>query len=239
MRRDLLFDLDQTLLDFHASERIALKMVMEEKGLGFSEERCEFFKRTNKGLWLRFEKDEITKKELFDSRFRRLFEECGCDTRGMDMLRINDDFISFMSENGVLMEGALGFLRRLREDIPSARIYIITNGVERNALGRINSTGLSGFTERVFVSETLGASKPSEEYFRKVIDAVGDPKESCLVIGDSLTSDMLGARNAGLKSCWFMPEGDAEKAVKEYDIDYTAGTFDELYEVIKRWTAGD
>ena len=235
MHCDLLFDLDQTLLDFHASERLALKAVTEAAGLTFTEERYAFFKKTNKALWLEFEKGLITKSGLFEERFRRLFEECGCSTDGMDLLGINSDFIDCMSRNGVLMEGVPEFLDRLGAGLPEARIYIVTNGVERNAMGRINSTGLSEHLAGVFVSETMGTAKPAREYFEQVIQAIGDPGECCIVIGDSLTSDMLGAQNAGLTSCWFMPQGNISEEVTKYGIDYTASSFDELYGVLKEF----
>ena len=83
MHLNLLFDLDQTLLDFHASEHLALKEVMEANGQDFSEERYHFFKQVNKSLWLEFEKGMITKAELFEKRFRLLLEECGCDKGSM------------------------------------------------------------------------------------------------------------------------------------------------------------
>lgn len=237
MHLNLLFDLDQTLLDFHASEHLALKEVMEANGQDFSEERYRFFKQVNKSLWLEFEKGMITKSELFEKRFRLLFEECGCDTGSMELLKINDSFIDCMSQNGVLMDGALAFLRNIAENIPNARIYIITNGAEHNALGRIASTGLDRYVNKVFISETLGTAKPSREFFDIVKKTIAEPDESFIVIGDSLTSDMLGAQNAGLASCWFMPEGDTAAAVKEYDIDFTASSFDELYDIIKSWPA--
>lgn len=113
MHCNLLFDLDQTLLDFHASEYLALKAVMEKNRQVFSEERYNYFKQANKNLWLEFEKGAITKQELFETRFRLLFEYCGCDTGGMDLLKINSDFIDSMSQNGVLMTGALDFLKKI------------------------------------------------------------------------------------------------------------------------------
>ena len=236
MHHNLLFDLDETLLDFHASERIALKTVTEANGLSFTEERYGYFRQINKSLWLEFEKGNISKPELFEKRFRMLFEKCGCVTGRTDLHGVNEDFIDCMSRSGVLMEGALDLLKRITEELPGARIYIITNGAERNAKGRIASTGLGSFLSGVFVSETIGTAKPLREFFDAVINQIGEPSESCLVIGDSLTSDMLGAKNAGLTSCWFMPEGDTEKAVREYEIDFTASSFDELFKVIaEQW----
>ena len=120
--------------------------------------------------------------------------------------------------------------------MPDARIYIITNGVTRNAMGRIASTGLKDYISKVFVSDPIGVSEPARSYFDAVINDISDPAESYLVIGDSLSSDMLVAKNAGLSSCWFMPEENIEEAMKEYEIDYSASSFEELYEIIKKWS---
>ena len=81
----------------------------------------------------------------------------------------------------------------------------------------------------------MGVSKPSLEYFNIVLEKIKEPKESCIVIGDSLSSDMLGAQNASMASIWFKPEGDIESAVKEYGIDYTADSYDEIINAIKEW----
>lgn len=237
MHHNLLFDLDQTLLDFHASEHLALRNIMERNNLVFTEEYYNFFKNTNKMLWLEFEKGNISKNELFEMRFKRLFEECGCDTDVLDLLKINSDFIDCMSQNGVLMAGALDFLEKITDDLPDARIYIITNGVTRNAMGRIASTGLKEYICQVFVSDAIGVSKPAREYFDAVKNEINEPDDSYIVIGDSLTSDMLGAKNAGLISCWFMPDGNIEDEMREYEINYTASSFDELYEIIRRWAS--
>ena len=237
MHRNLLFDLDQTLLDFHASERLSLKAVMEMNGQEFSEEHYDFFKRVNKDLWLEFEKGSISKPELFETRFGRLFEVCGCALTKEELLKINDDFIDHMSHHGVLMDGVTEFLERVLGEIGGARIYVVTNGVARNALGRIESTGLDKYICEVFVSERLGVSKPAAEFFDIVTEAIGEPKESCIVIGDSLTSDMLGAKNAGIASCWFMPQGDTARAMREYGIGYAASSYDELFEVLMKWSA--
>ncbi len=237
MHRNMLFDLDQTLLDFHASEHVALKLVMEMNDLKFTEKNYDYFKQVNKNLWLEFEKGIISKTELFENRFKLLFEECGCDTGRIDLVKTNNDFIDIMSHNGIPMEGATDFLKNIRNNIPDARIYVVTNGVTRNAVGRISSTGLDDYIAEVFVSEKIGFSKPAPEYFDIVIKTIGDPIESYIVIGDSLTSDMLGAMNSGLTSCWFMPSGDIGQAMREYKIDYCASSFKELFEVLIDWSS--
>ena len=124
----------------------------------------------------------------------------------------------------------------LKDEITDCRIYIITNGATVNAKGRIESTGLNNFIDGLFVSEDMGVSKPAREYFDIVLSKICEPKESCVVIGDSLSSDMLGAKNAGLRSVWFMPVGDVEQACVEYDIDFTAKDFEELLSVLKNFS---
>ena len=236
MHRNLLFDLDQTLLDFHASEYIALGIVLRKNGFSFSDEIYQAFKAVNKSLWLELEKGTITRTELFTKRFLDVFGRCGGNTAGPDPLKVNDDFIRTMSVNGVLMDGALDFVKRIRDGIADARIFIASNGATINARGRIASTGLDRYIDGLFVSEDIGETKPSPAFFDICLKQIGEPRESCIMVGDSLSSDMLGAKNASLKSVWFMPSGDVERAVKEYDIDYCASSFGELYDVLTQWS---
>ena len=235
MHHNFLFDLDQTLLDFHASEYKALGIVLTRHGLSFSDEIYRAFKAYNSSLWLELEKGTITRTELFTKRFLDVFSRCEGDPSGLDPLEVNDEFIRTMSVNGVLMEGALELVKRVKDGIPDARIYIASNGATVNAKGRCASTGLDRYIDDLFISEDMGVTKPAAAFFDICLDRIGEPRESCIMIGDSLSSDMLGAKNASLASVWFMPSGDIGKAMKEYSIDYCAASFDELYGVLKKW----
>ena len=235
MHNNFLFDLDQTLLDFHATEHKALEIVCKNKGLCYSDDLYDEFKAYNKSLWRLLEKGKITRKELFVKRFSFVISKGGGDGLGIDPLALNDEFIGTMAQNGIPMEGAIEFIKRLKTEVKDSRIYIVTNGVTVNAMGRIRSTGLDAYLDDVFVSETLGVNKPAKEYFDICLEKIGEPKESCIVIGDTLSSDMQGAKNAGIASVWFMPEGDISENVKTYGVTYTAASFDELFEVLKKW----
>lgn len=224
------------MLDFHASEYKALGIVLTASGLPFSDEIYQAFKATNKALWLELEKGTVTRRELFIRRFQDVFRRCGGDLSKLDPLAVNDEFIRTMSVNGVLMDGALDFVKKVKEEIPDARIYIASNGATINAKGRIASTGLDRYIDDLFVSEDMGVAKPATEFFDICLKQIGEPKESCIMIGDSLSSDMLGAKNASLASVWFMPSGDVAEAVKAYDIDYCASSFDELCAILKKWS---
>ena len=99
------------------------------------------------------------------------------------------------------------------------------------------STGLDKLIEHLYISEDMGVNKPEKEFYDICLEGIGEPKETCIMVGDSLSSDMLGAKNAGLASVWFMPSGDVDAAVREYDIDYCASNYDELFEVLKKWAS--
>ena len=127
MHHNFLFDLDQTLLDFHASEYKALGIVLRARGLSFSDEIYRAFKAYNQSLWLELEKGRISRTDLFTKRFQDIFTRCEGDTAGLDPLKVNDDFIRTMSVNGVPMYGALEYVRRVKENIPYARIHRLWN----------------------------------------------------------------------------------------------------------------
>ena len=235
--KNFLFDLDQTLLDFHASEKVALEIILRENGLSFSDDIYLAFKAYNKSLWLELEKGTISRNELFILRFQDVFSRCAGDSSHVDPLKVNSEFIKTMSTHGVLMDGALELVKKIKGEIEDARIYVITNGATINAKGRIASTGLHAYIDGLFVSEDMGVTKPAAEYFDMVLGTISQPKESCIVIGDSLSSDMLGAKNADLRSVWFMPQGEIEAAIAKYEIDYLAHNYDELYEALRAWVA--
>ena len=134
------------------------------------------------------------------------------------------------------MKGALEFVQKLKREIPDARIYIASNGATINAEGRIKSTGLDKYIDKIYVSEWMGVAKPSPEFFDMCLEDIAEPKDTCIMIGDSLTSDMLGAKNASITSVWFMPQGDIEGSMKKYEIDYCASSFDDLFEVLRKWS---
>ena len=235
MHHNFLFDLDQTLLDFHASEYKALRIVLESNGLSFSDEIYLAFKAYNKSLWLELEKGTITRPELFTKRFMYIFEQCEGDSSTLDPLMINDGFIRTMSVNGVLMDGALELVKKIKDSIPDARIYIASNGATINAKGRIASTGLDKYIEYLFISEDMGVTKPDAAFFDICFDRIAEPKSSCIMIGDSLSSDMQGAKNASIDSVWFMPAGNIKESMNEYDINYVATSFEELYSILEEW----
>ena len=213
----LLFDADNTLLDFDKAENVALKKVMADYGLSVTEENCKTYSLINDALWKRFEKGEIEKSVIKTTRFKEFFEFMKVE-EGYDPLEVNNTYISYLRDGGYTVEGANELCESLKKK--GYDIYIITNGIALTQARRLELSGLLPSLEDVFVSETIGFQKPKKEYFDYVLRSVKEKdKEKVLVIGDSLSSDIKGAQNAGLDYIWYnhrkeeIPENISAKAI--------------------------
>lgn len=194
----LLFDADNTLYDFDACEKIAFRRALDAAGISYAEGMTETYSEINVGCWKRFERGEITRKELTRLRYALFLERYGI---AFDALALNDLYVGFLSEAAILLPGAEDLIRRLSAE---ASIYIITNGLSRVQHGRFDRSPLTPYVKDVFISEELGANKPDKLYFDRVIARIpGFDRARAVVIGDSLTSDIKGANNAGLHAVWY------------------------------------
>lgn len=225
----LLFDADDTLLDFHKDERQALEKTMKHYGVPITEENIKIYSDINQGMWKQLERGEITKPELKRTRFKKFFEAIGfeCDE---EPLTVNEHYLSLLGEGGNTLEGAVETVKKLYED--GYELYIITNGIAATQAKRLNRSGLLPYINEVFVSETIGYQKPRKEYFDAVLDNIKEKeKEKILVIGDSLTSDIQGAMNAGLPCCWLNRYG--KELSENYEVDFVIEDVREVFGVIK------
>lgn len=200
----LLLDADETIFDFLRGERTSLRRVLADRGLPHDEGVLALYHEINDGLWHAFERKEITKDALKRERFARLARECGFPP-SLDADEINDAYLTLLGESDYLLPGAREFLYNLKNG--GYDLVLITNGVARTQLRRLEKSGLGTQFSHVFISEALGAQKPLRAFFDAVLDAVdeSDPRK-LLVIGDSLASDIQGAVNAGLDCVWYNPK---------------------------------
>lgn len=197
----ILFDADNTLLDFDKAENVGLKKVMELYNLPITDENCRKYSEINAALWKKFEKGEIRKNDIKATRFKTFFEFLGVKEK-IDPLRVNETYLSFLKEGAYTIEGAKELCENLKEKGYS--LYIITNGIALTQARRLKKSGLLPYFKEVFVSETVGFPKPKKEYFDYVFSNIDEKDKSrILVIGDSLSSDIKGAQNAGLDYIWY------------------------------------
>ena len=198
----LLFDADNTLFDFDEANVHAFRAVCDAFGLPFSQELFDRYEVINNATWERFDRGELTKDETVLERFRAFFAAEGI--RGLEPAACNRIHLASLSNATYLMPHAAEVIAKLRE---THHIHLITNAVEAVQRGRLGRSALAPYVEEAFISETAGAAKPSVEYFDYVFAHIdGITRENCMVIGDSLTSDIQGANNYGLACCWFNPK---------------------------------
>ncbi|MDO4846128.1 MAG: YjjG family noncanonical pyrimidine nucleotidase [Oscillospiraceae bacterium] len=210
----VLIDLDNTLLDFNASSREALEKTFTHFGLPYTEEEWARFAAYNTSLWLAFERKEIPKSLIYEERFRLYFEDrklCA------DPAALNAMYLPLLGACVHLMPHCRELLTALRDR--GLTICAVTNGETATAYKRIARAGLSGLFDRVFISEEIGHAKPSTDFFDAVFAAIGEKKRSSsIILGDSLTSDMQGGRNAGIATC--LLRGEAQPDARcDYVID--------------------
>lgn len=224
----LLFDADDTLLDFHKDERQALIKALAHFGVPTTEENIKIYSDINQGMWKQLERGEITKPELKRTRFKKFFDAIGfqCDE---DPLTVNEYYLGLLGEGGNTLDGAVETVKLLKKK--GFELHIITNGVAATQAKRLTRSGLLPYIGEVFVSETIGYQKPRREYFDAVLEAIKEKdKEKILVIGDSLTSDIQGAMNAGLKCVWLNRYG--KELPEAYAPDWVIGDVREVIGVV-------
>lgn len=198
MKKIVLLDIDDTILDFKACERNAIIKTMEEYGITPSEELIDKYAVINKRLWEKFEKKEISKPELLKVRFVEFFGPLGIKEDGGI---INTKYLDYLSNEVFFVENAVELCTYLHKH---CKVYVITNAVKRVQTNRLKMANLNQYFDEVFISEEVGFQKPDVRFFEYVYEKIGRPdKDDIIILGDSKTSDIMGGINFGIDTCWF------------------------------------
>ena len=217
----LFLDLDDTILDFHKAERIALSGTIRSFGIEPTEEVLGRYHVINKAHWEMLERGELTRAEVLWKRFAVLFGEFGieadphdCAARYMQNLSIGHYFLPGAEEAVKSLHGKY-------------RLFLASNGNAVVQKGRMTSANLYRFFEQVFVSEEIGHNKPSKAYFDAAFARIpGFDRSKAIMVGDSLTSDILGGNNAGIPTVWVNPNHLPRK--EGIHVDYEIESISQL-----------
>ncbi len=194
----LLFDLDHTLLDSDASEIAAYAHTMAMIGLADPDDHFERYLRINHGMWAAVERGEIQPSEVRHRRFEQFVDEVGIDA---DPMAMADAFVWGLGAYGELYDGAQAILDRLAGRV---RMAMVTNGLSDVQRARIDRLDLDMYFDAIVISSEVGATKPRPEIFDIAFEQLGVPsKDTAVMIGDSLTSDIRGGSDYGIDTCWF------------------------------------
>ena len=212
----LFLDLDDTILDFHKAERVAISKTIREFGVEPSEEILNLYHGINKWHWEQLELGKLTRAEVLVNRFGVLFEKLGKEVDASQCARIYE---KNLSTGHWFLPGAEEAVERLSKKY---RLFLASNGTAVVQKGRMTSANLYRFFETVFVSQEIGYNKPSKAYFDACFAQIpGFDKEKAMIVGDSLTSDIKGGRNAGIKTVWVNPGHKSCGEIKpDYEIEY-------------------
>ncbi len=202
MIRNVLFDLDDTLFDFHKAEKIALTKTLVHFGIDPTEETLALYSAINAAHWKRLELGEISREEVKVGRYRELFKTIGVEC---DPVKATAYYESMLAIGHYFMPGAPELLEEL---YGKYRLYIVSNGTAKVQEGRIGSSGIKKYMDGIFISQILGANKPDKQFFDICFAEIPDFSLSeTVIIGDSLSSDIKGGINAGITTVWFNPKG--------------------------------
>lgn len=214
-RKSVFLDLDDTILDFKTAERTALDTTFRRIGLEPTDAVAERYSEINMHQWEKLELGLITRAEVLSSRFDLLFAEMGVVRSGDEAQRIYEKLLEkghwFMPGARELLDGLYG----------KYDLYIISNGSAAVQDSRLESAGIAPLFRGIFISERIGAEKPSRAFFDKCFQTIPgfDPKDA-VIIGDSLTSDIKGGINMGITTCWYNYRGRPPRSdiVPDYTV---------------------
>lgn len=234
----ILWDVDGTLLDFPYSQRYAVTKCFQTVGREITEEMISRFAAINDAFWRRLELGEITREQLLPGRFEVFFEEFGIE--GIDVEAFRKEYQEALGSVYSYLDDSLTICKSLQGRF---RQYVITNGVASTQRKKLKLSGLDEVMEELFISGELGAEKPSRIFFDKCLERLEEKDKECiLVVGDSVTSDIKGGIQAGLKTCWYhrKPEdcpGPAGLTAQAEEIrrraDYEINELHQIYDVLE------
>lgn len=195
----ILMDLDNTILDFNVAEKDSFKKVIKETGLTYKDELLQQYKKINKSLWHKLEQGEISREIVLNTRFSELFKLYELQVDGKE---IEKKYRFYLDNSSALIPNAEYTLIKLKS--MGKRIYSASNGVYSTQIKRLSNAGIINLFDGHFISEIIKYEKPSPYFFDFCLKKLSrTPKSSILMVGDSPTSDVEGAINSGIDSCFY------------------------------------
>lgn len=222
----LLLDLDDTILDFHKAERIAISKTIRDFGVEPTDALLKRYHVINKWHWEQLELGKMDRPQVLEGRFGVLFAELGV---AVDQTLCARTYEKNLSIGHYFLPGAEEAVDALSKKY---RLFLVSNGTASVQKGRMTSANLYRFFEKVFVSQEIGHNKPAKAYFDACFAQIpGFDTEKAMIVGDSLTSDIQGGINAGIRTCWVNPS----HAPGREDIrpDYEIEALSQLEDLLK------
>jgi len=223
----VLLDADETVYDFIRAEKTAVSRTLAHFGVDPTDDLVSLYSACNLQCWKALERGELSREALKTRRFAMLFEKLHREP--VDFAAVNDMYLANLAECGFMLPGATEFVKRLHEDY-DVKVYLATNGLTVPQTGRYIRSGVNQYMDGIYISEQIGASKPEKAYFDYIFADLGiTDKSRVIILGDSLTSDMQGGRNAGITTCRYLRTGEPDGNPL---CDYEIKSYDEFFQLL-------
>ena len=218
-KKKVFLDLDDTIFDFGRAEDHALRQTLTELGINVTDGVVSLYSKINDSCWKKLEKGEMTRVQILGGRFAMLFEALGVLGDPEKTWKLYERNIG---EQSFMLDGAVELLEELSEKY---ELYGASNGTASVQDRRIEKSGISRYFKDIFISQRVGFDKPDVRFFEIAFDEAGvTDKSECVMIGDSLTSDIKGGKNAGITTVWYNPKG--KEPSPDIIPDYQASSLD-------------
>jgi len=223
----VLLDADETIYDFKLAEKTAVGKTLAHYGVEPTDEVIGIYSACNLWCWKALERGELSREDLKGTRFSMLFERIGAEP--VDFDEVNEMYEHNLSQCSFMLPGATEFVRKLHGEY-DVKIYLATNGLTVPQRGRFSRAAVKPYVDGIYISEEIGASKPDPAYFDHIFTDLGIADRSrTIILGDSLTSDMQGGRNAGITTCCYLAGGEPTGSPL---CDYEISDYDEFFRII-------
>ena len=229
MIKVILWDVDGTLLDFGAAEKVAIRQCFASHNMGeCTDEMLGRYIVINRKYWEALERGELTKPEVLVGRFREFFETEGLPVEHAESF--NEEYQVRLGDTVVFCDNAFELVQKYKGQIKQ---YAVTNGTKVAQDRKLKNSKLDTLFDDIFISDVLGVEKPNKAFFDKVFETIGTyARDEVLIVGDSLTSDIKGGNNAGILTCWYNPK--KLEHTKDVNVDFLITNLWEIEQILQK-----
>lgn len=223
MIKAVLIDIDDTIFDFEKCSKNSFLKTLEKFNLKFKEEDFSYFNKVNDILWTKQKLGEINIKEVFIKRDYLMGKYFNLDIeKGL----FNDLFVKFLYDEIEMVDGIEDLLLYLSDKY---KIFTASNGIFKMQENRLKKSNLDKYFDNVFVSDKIGFEKPDKKFFQKIMDLTKFSNDDLIMIGDSIKSDIIGAKNSKIKSIYFNKE---DKKISDKNFTYQVKNLSEIKKIL-------
>ncbi|VYS74714.1 Putative HAD-hydrolase YfnB [Anaerococcus vaginalis] len=223
MIKAVLIDIDDTIFDFEKCSKNSFLKTLEKFNLKFKEEDFSYFNKVNDILWTKQKLGEINIKEVFIKRDYLMGKYFNIDIeKGL----FNDLFVKFLYDEIEMVDGIEDLLLYLSDKY---KIFTASNGIFKMQENRLKKSNLDKYFDKIFVSDKIGYEKPDKKFFQKIMDLTKFSNDDLIMIGDSIKSDIIGAKNSKIKSIYFNKE---DKKISDKNFTYQVKNLSEIKKIL-------